>query len=109
MTYTLNEFLGGSYNNLQIKEEVNLLVKILLFRITREKFGGINFFGFEEIGLFWLNYRKRVFFFLIHLFARDILLMKNLEIEETKTTEYSTFKTDIIKVGLVFFDIQLFH
>ena len=62
MTYALNEFLGGSYNNLQIKEEVNLLVKILLFRITREKFGGINFFGFEEIGLFWLNYRKRVFF-----------------------------------------------
>ena len=63
MTYALNEFLGGSYNNLQIKEEVNLLVKILLFRITREKFGGINFFVFEEIGLFWLNYRKRVFFF----------------------------------------------
>ena len=28
--------------------------------------------------------------------------MKELEIEETKTTQYSTFKTDIIKVGLVF-------
>ena len=28
--------------------------------------------------------------------------MKKLEIEETKTTYYSTFKTDIIKVGLVF-------
>ena len=41
-------------------------------------------------------------FFLIHLFARDILLQKKLEIEETKTTEYSTLKTDIIKVGLVF-------
>ena len=25
-------------------------------------------------------------FFLIHLYARDILLMKKLEIEETKTT-----------------------
>ena len=34
MTYTLNEFLGGSYNNLQIKDEVNLFLKILLFRIT---------------------------------------------------------------------------
>ena len=33
-----------------------------------------------------LNYFKKVFFFLIHLFARDILLMKKLEIEETKTT-----------------------
>ena len=40
--------------------------------------------------------------FLIHLFAREILLLKKLEIEETKTTKYSTFKTDIIKVGLVF-------
>ena len=28
--------------------------------------------------------------------------MKKLEIEETKTILYSTFKTDIIKVGLVF-------
>ena len=28
--------------------------------------------------------------------------MKKLEIEETKITQYSTFKTDIIKVDLVF-------
>ena len=41
-------------------------------------------------------------FFLVHLFAREILLLKKLEIEATKTTWYSTFKTDIIKVGLVF-------
>ena len=41
-------------------------------------------------------------FFLIHLFAREILLLKKLENEETKTTQYSTFKTDVIKVGLVF-------
>ena len=41
-------------------------------------------------------------FFLIPLFAREILLIKKLEIEETKTTKYSTFKTDIIKVGLIF-------
>ena len=38
-------------------------------------------------------------FFLIHLFAQEILLLKKFEIEETKTTQYSTFKTDIIKVG----------
>ena len=43
-----------------------------------------------------------IFFFLIHLFAWEISLLKKLEIEETKTTQYSTFKTDIIKVGLVF-------
>ena len=36
------------------------------------------------------------------LSVRDVLLMKKLEIEETQTTKYSTFKTDIIKVGLVF-------
>ena len=32
-------------------------------------------------------------FFHIHLFAREILLIKKLEIEETKITQYSTFKT----------------
>jgi hypothetical protein len=40
--------------------------------------------------------------FVIHLFARAILSMKKLKIEETKAIQYSTFKTDIIKVGLVF-------
>ena len=39
---------------------------------------------------------------LIHLFAREVLLVKKLEIEETKTTQHSTLETDIIKVGLVF-------
>ena len=42
-------------------------------------------------------------FFLIHLFARDISVMKKLEIEKTKPTFIiPTFKTDILKVGLVF-------
>ena len=41
-------------------------------------------------------------FFLIYLFVWEILLLKKLEIEETKTTYKSTLKTDIIKVGLVF-------
>ena len=46
---------------------------------------------------------------LIHLFAREILLLKKFEIEETKTT-YSTFKTDKYnKSGLSFFDFQLFY
>ena len=35
------------------------------------------------------------FFFLIQLFARDVLVMKKLEIEKTKPTFIiSTFKTD---------------
>ena len=34
--------------------------------------------------------------FLIHLFVRAILLMKMLKIEETKATQYTTFKTDMI-------------
>ena len=42
-------------------------------------------------------------FFLLQLFARDVLVMKKLEIEKTKPTLIiSTFKTDIIKMGLVF-------
>ena len=47
--------------------------------------------------------QKEGIFFRIHLFARDILLMRKLEIEETNTTYYSTFKTDNIKSGLGFF------
>ena len=77
MTYTLNEFLGGSYNNLQIKDEVNLFLKILLFRITREKFGGNYFFVFEKNRIILAKLQKESIFFLIHLFARDILLMIN--------------------------------
>ena len=42
-----------------------------------------------------LNYCKKVFFFLIHLFARDILVMKKLEIEKTKPTfMMSVLKTE---------------
>ena len=42
-------------------------------------------------------------FFLLQLFARDVLVMKKLEIEKTKPTFIiSVLKVDIIKVGLVF-------
>ena len=45
---------------------------------------------------------------LLQLFARDVLLMKKLEIEKTKPTFIiSTFKTDIIKGGLVFSIFEL--
>ena len=46
--------------------------------------------------------QKEGIFFLIHLFARDILFMKKLRSKRTMTTLYSTFKTDMIKVGLGF-------
>ena len=40
---------------------------------------------------------------LLHLFARDVLVMKKLEIEKTKPTFIiSVLKVDIIKAGLVF-------
>ena len=57
-----------------------------------------------------MNYNKAELlqegiFFMIHLFARDVLVMKKLEIETTKPTFIiSTFKTDKVKVGLVFLD-----
>ena len=50
-----------------------------------------------------LNYCKKVFFFLIHLFARDVLVMKKLKIEKTKPN----FIISILKVS--FFDFQLFY
>ena len=56
-----------------------------------------------------LNYRKKIFIFSSIYFARDILSTKKLEIEETKTTLHSTFKTDIMKMGLVFSISNFFH
>ena len=42
-------------------------------------------------------------FFVLQLFARDVLAMKKLEIEKSKPTFIiSVLKVDIIKVGLVF-------
>ena len=45
---------------------------------------------------------------LVHLFVRKVLLVKKLEMEETKTAQFSTFKTDTIKVGLVFWISNFF-
>ena len=45
----------------------------------------------QKEGIFWSS-----------ILTRNILLVKKLEIEETKTIWYSIFKTNIIKVGLVF-------
>ena len=41
---------------------------------------------FITLNILKLNYCKKVFFFLVHLFARDNLLMRKLEIKETKAT-----------------------
>ena len=54
-----------------------------------------------------LNYWKKVFFFLIYLFARDVLVMKNLEIKKTNPTLIISSKSWILG-GLSFFDFQLF-
>ena len=49
-----------------------------------------------------LNYCKQVFF------PHPFICMRNF-ITKTKTTQYSTFKTDIIKVGLVFLISNFFY
>ena len=41
-------------------------------------------------------------FLALNFLPWEFLLIKKLEIEKTKTTEYTTFKTNIIKVVLVF-------
>ena len=45
---------------------------------------------------------NRRYFFALNFLPWEFLLGKKLEIEKTKTTKYTTFKTDIIKVVLVF-------
>ena len=40
-------------------------------------------------------------FFALNFLPWEFLLIKKLEIEKTKTTKYTTFKTDMIKVVLV--------
>ena len=49
-----------------------------------------------------LNYRKKVFFFTLNFLPWEFLLIKKLDFEKTKTTKYTTFKTDIIKVVISF-------
>ena len=41
-------------------------------------------------------------FFALNFLPWEFLLVKKLEIKKTKTTKYTTFKTDIKKVVLVF-------
>ena len=88
---------------------ISFLVGWLAVSATK---GPNNFYRESQSNYFFLQFmlcfrhkaelRHEGKIFLIHLFARAILLMKKLKIEETKATQYSTFKTDIIKVGLVF-------
>ena len=53
-------------------------------------------------GLIKLNYRKKVFYFALNFLPWEFLLIKRLDFEKTKPSQYSTFKTDITKVDLVF-------
>ena len=49
-------------------------------------------------------------FFLIHLFAREVLVMKKLEIKKSKPTFIvSVLKVEYYLGGLSFFDFQLFY
>ena len=50
----------------------------------------------------------KVLFSQTDFFPRELLSIKKLEFEKTKPTLYSTFKTDITKVGLVFTISNLF-
>ena len=47
-------------------------------------------------------------FFALNFLPWEFLLVKKLEIEKIKTTKYTTFKTDIIKVILVFWISNFF-
>ena len=55
-----------------------------------------------EMNSLKLNYHKKVFYFALNFLPWEILLIKKLDFEKTEATKYATFKTDIIKVVLVF-------
>ena len=75
--------------------------KCLLYQLTKG-LNNINVVRYSQLA-HWAALKVNLLLLkLIHLFAREVLLVKKLEIEETKTTWYSNFKTDIIEVGLVF-------
>ena len=49
-----------------------------------------------------LNCRKKVLYFALNFLPWEFLLIKKLDFEKTKTTQYTTFKIDIIKKVLDF-------
>ena len=49
-----------------------------------------------------LNYRRQVFHFALNFLPWEFLLIKKLDFEKNKIIQYTTFKTDMIKVFLVF-------
>ena len=55
-----------------------------------------------RVGSLKLNYRKKVFYFTLTCLPWDFLLIKTLDFEKTKAIKYITFKSDVIKVVLVF-------
>ena len=83
-------------------------------RVNKAKQKWTKYFFFICFWIKWLfcynlsypHLKFWIFWILINfdpLLARDVLVMKKLEIEKTKPTFIiSTFKTDILKVGLVF-------
>ena len=49
-----------------------------------------------------LNHRKTLFYFALNFLPWEFLIIKKLDFEKTKATYYTIFKTDIIKVDLVY-------
>ena len=57
---------------------------------------------FENFAYFKAESQQEGIFLALNFLPWEFLLIKKLEIEKPKTTQYTTFKTDIIKVVLVF-------
>ena len=56
----------------------------------------------SNLQLVKLNYRKKEFYLALNFLYWIYLLVKKLNFEKTRTTQFTTFKTEIIKVVLVF-------
>ena len=98
-------------NNVLKKEKGHnfTLLNIFIVKSLQKEQNSTNLLLWPPIMKEWINVQssqsqstpkaKLLLQKLTHLFAREVLSIKKLEIEETKTTYHSTFKTD---VGLVF-------
>jgi hypothetical protein len=55
-----------------------------------------------------LNCRKKAFHFALNFLPWEFLLLKKLDFEKSKATQYTTFETDTVKVVVVFWISNFF-
>ena len=111
MIFGISERDAGAENCPSLNRSIQCLYAFFGTRLcTEEEYDGFHLhllvFPFVQlnsrIGVLKLKYWLTVSFFALNFLPWEFLLIKKLEIEKTKTTQYTTFKTDVLKLVLVF-------